>query len=147
MLRRLGLTVALSTLTLVAAVLFGSDVAHSQAAEPDMSKLSLVFREDFDDGLNVSPWGPNTRWIAHTPWHGDFGDAQFADPMLGFPFTVVDGMLRIEARKDSDGKWKSACYLQPTRMAEVSRCSTVTSKCARSCRQDPACGPRFGWAP
>ena len=107
MFRRLGLTGTLSTLTLISAVLFGGDAAHSRAAQLDMSKLSMVFREDFDDRLSVSPWGPNTRWIAHTPWHGDFGDAQFADPVQGFPFTVSDGILRIEARKDSNGKWQS----------------------------------------
>jgi hypothetical protein len=68
----------------------------------------MTFSEDFDDVLSVSPWGPNTRWIAHTPWAGDFGDARFADPQLGvFPFTIENGILRIEARKDADGKWAS----------------------------------------
>jgi beta-glucanase (GH16 family) len=89
------------------ATIWPAGFVHAQSTDLDLSKLSMVFREDFDDGLNVSPWGPNTRWIAHTPWHGDFGDAQFADPMLGFPFTVSDGILRIEARKDSNGKWQS----------------------------------------
>jgi hypothetical protein len=40
----------------------------------------LVFREGFDGPLDVSPAGPGTRWIAHTPWNGDFGDAAFANP-------------------------------------------------------------------
>jgi len=40
----------------------------------DIGKLQLTFDEEFDE-LSVSPWGPNTRWIAHTPWAGDFGDA------------------------------------------------------------------------
>jgi beta-glucanase (GH16 family) len=84
-----------------------TDLARSQSPELDFNKLSLVFREDFDLDLSVSPWGPNTRWIAHTPWHGDFGDAQFVDPRPGFPFTVSDGMLRIEARKNGNGKWES----------------------------------------
>jgi len=83
------------------------DSACSQSSDLDLSRLTMVFREDFDERLSVSPWGPNTRWIAHTPWHGDFGDAQFADPVQGFPFTVSDGLLRIEARKDSTGKWQS----------------------------------------
>ena len=69
----------------------------------------VTFSEEFDD-LSVSAWGPagtgGTRWIAHTPWRGDFGDARFTDPKPGFPFTVKDGLLRIEARKE-DGRWRS----------------------------------------
>src|SRR6185437_796428 len=73
----------------------------------DVAKMQLTFNEDFNE-LDVSPWGPNTRWIAHTPWAGDFGDARFADPQKGvFPFTIENGMLRIEARKDQNGKWQS----------------------------------------
>lgn len=66
----------------------------------------LTFDENFDGPLSVSPWGPGTRWIAHTPYAGDFGDARFADPEEGFPFTITDGILRIEARKEN-GKWRA----------------------------------------
>jgi hypothetical protein len=66
----------------------------------------LTFDESFKGKLDVSAWGPGTRWIAHTPWNGDFGDARFVDPRPDFPFTVRDGVLRIEARK-VDGKWQS----------------------------------------
>jgi beta-glucanase (GH16 family) len=66
----------------------------------------LTFDENFDT-LDVSARGPGTRWIAHTPWNGDFGDAQFADPMPGFPFTTDNGILRIEARKTASGQWQS----------------------------------------
>ena len=77
------------------------------ADQLDIDKFRLTFSEKFDE-LDISPWGPNTRWIAHTPWAGDFGDARFADPMKGiFPFTIENGMLRIEARKNKDGKWES----------------------------------------
>jgi len=65
----------------------------------------LTFDEDFKEPLSVSAWGPGTRWIAHTPYAGDFGDARFADPEEGFPFTVENGILRIEARKDEKGWW------------------------------------------
>jgi len=61
---------------------------------------AVTFDEGFDGKLDISPWGPGTRWIAHTPWAGDFGDAAFGDPAEGHPFTVADGILRIEARKD-----------------------------------------------
>ncbi len=75
----------------------------------DLAGYHVTFDEEFDD-LSVSAWGPageeGTRWIAHTPWHGDFGDARFTDPQPGFPFTIEDGVLRIEARK-IDGRWRS----------------------------------------
>jgi beta-glucanase (GH16 family) len=86
----------------------GPKYGFSQSgASLDISKFQITFSEEFDS-LSVSPWGPNTRWIAHTPWAGDFGDAQFTDPRLGvFPFTINDGILRIEARKNAAGKWES----------------------------------------
>lgn len=81
--------------------------ASGQPSTIDIDKLKLTFNEEFDS-LSVSPWGPNTRWIAHTPWAGDFGDARFVDPILGiFPFTINDGILRIEARKNAKGEWES----------------------------------------
>jgi beta-glucanase (GH16 family) len=104
--QRLRVIAALIVLTIGAVVVSKSDDTMTPT-KLDLTKFSLVFSEDFDARLSVSPWGPNTRWTAHTPWHGDFGDAQFADPVLGFPFTVNAGLLRIEARKNSDGKWQS----------------------------------------
>ena len=94
-------------------LLLASVSAQSNAAEVttgfiDISRFEPTFIEDFNDGLDVSPWGePRSRWIAHTPWNGDFGDAKFVDPEVGFPFTVEAGILRIEARKDKKGAWSS----------------------------------------
>jgi len=65
----------------------------------------LTFDEEFAN-LDVSAWGPGTRWIAHTPFAGDFGDAGFADPGPNTPFSVKNGMLTIEASK-ANGHWKS----------------------------------------
>lgn len=72
----------------------------------DLNAYALTFDENFSS-LDISPWGPGTRWIAHTPWDGDFGDAAFADPEPGFPFTTSNGGLRIEARQEADGTWRS----------------------------------------
>jgi beta-glucanase (GH16 family) len=72
----------------------------------DLSKYELMFSDDFDQ-LDVSANGPGTKWIAHTPWGGDFGDAQFTDPGPSGPFHVNDGILSIEARKRPDGSWQS----------------------------------------
>lgn len=80
--------------------------AQSTSEGLDLSAFKITFDEEFNE-LSVSARGPNTRWIAHTPWNGDFGDAQFSDPEPGFPFTVKDGVLRIEARKGVDGRWRS----------------------------------------
>jgi len=73
----------------------------------DLSAYIMTFNEDFDAPLDVSAHGPGTRWTAHTPWSGDFGDAAFADPTNGFPFTVTNGILRIEARKGANDRWQA----------------------------------------
>lgn len=89
-----------------AASQLGAPAAEPQAVL-DLCAFRPTFREDFNT-LSVSPWGEGgTRWIAHTPWHGDFGEAAFANPRPGFPFRVRDGVLDIEARKGADGKWQS----------------------------------------
>lgn len=72
----------------------------------NLAGYKLTFNEEFND-LSVSRVGPGTRWICHTPYWGDFGDAGFADPQDGFPFTTEKGILRIEARKQPNGKWQA----------------------------------------
>jgi len=78
-----------------------------KAPSLNLEGYKIVFEDSFDGPLDVSPWGPGTRWIAHTPWNGDFGDAPFANPKEGFPFAIKDGVLSIEARKQPNGKWKA----------------------------------------
>ena len=83
------------------------NVANAQSSETlDLSKYVLTFSDEFDT-LSVSASSPVTRWTAHTPYGGDFGDAYFANPRPGYPFTVENGILRIEARQNADGKWSS----------------------------------------
>lgn len=68
---------------------------------------SIAFRDEFDD-LSVSARELNgKRWIAHTPWNGDFGDARFLDPTAAGPFRVSGGHLEITARRDRHGEWSS----------------------------------------
>ncbi|MCJ8145219.1 glycoside hydrolase family 16 protein [Ancylobacter sp. A5.8] len=84
------------------------------AAAPEMTdaalsfcRMELAFADEFDD-LSIAPRElGSARWIAHTPWGGDFGDAVFSDPGPGSPFTVRDGILAITASKDADGTWRS----------------------------------------
>jgi beta-glucanase (GH16 family) len=92
----------------------GASVVLSYAERPkavegsrlNLSSYRLTFDESFET-LDVSAWGPDTRWIAHTPWNGDFGDAQFVNPTPDSPFSVENGVLRIEAQRGTDGKWRS----------------------------------------
>ena len=93
---------------ILCATLLVSDgaLSNNQPGALDLSSYKMTFEDKFDR-IDVSAWGPGTRWIAHTPWNGDFGDAAFADPTPNFPFTTKDGVLQIEARKDPDGKWRS----------------------------------------
>jgi beta-glucanase (GH16 family) len=80
--------------------------AWSEPRRLDISKYRETFAETFRGKLDVTPWGPS-RWIAHTPWAGDFGDAAFADPQPNFPFMPGPHGLKIIARKADDGKWRS----------------------------------------
>jgi hypothetical protein len=74
----------------------------------DLSGWKMTWHDEFDD-LSVSAKGPcgpgGTRWMAHTPYGGDFGDARFTDPSPDFPFVVKDGILRIEINK-REGRWR-----------------------------------------
>ncbi|HRO11894.1 MAG TPA: glycoside hydrolase family 16 protein [Amaricoccus sp.] len=105
--RNRRILVAAATVAGTAALMIvGGATRADRAPDLDLSHYELVFDENFDT-LDVSGRGPGTRWIAHTPWNGDFGDALFVDPTPDFPFTVENGILRIEARKEEDGIWRS----------------------------------------
>lgn len=73
----------------------------------DLCGYTMAFHDEFDD-LSVSAriLG-GKRWIAHTPWGGDFGDATFMDPGAAGPFRVRGGHLEITARRDRQGEWMS----------------------------------------
>jgi beta-glucanase (GH16 family) len=103
----IGLAVAAAIITTAVVATRDRPSAVAQSAERlDLSKYTLTFSDEFDT-LDVSARGPKSRWTAHTPYGGDFGDAEFTDPTPGFPFTVDNGILRIQARKGDDGKWRS----------------------------------------
>jgi len=87
------------------AVVYGASAAHP-ALHPSPWRRPVVFSEEFNT-LSVSARGPGSRWIAHTPWNGDFGDAAFADPEPDFPFRIDNGVLSIEARRNAEGRWRA----------------------------------------
>jgi beta-glucanase (GH16 family) len=72
---------------------------------------TLVFSDNFTT-VNVSNWGPipPAKWIAHTPYNGDFGNALFTDPKYeGGPFHAdAWGRLRIKQWYDPPTKaWRT----------------------------------------
>lgn len=83
----------------------------TQATPPPGYKL--VFDENFSGTLSVSNWGsPVAKWIAHTPYAGDFGDAYFTgpnEPNTPSPFSVNNGILTITAYQDRNhnNHWRS----------------------------------------
>lgn len=70
-----------------------------------LDRHRLTFDEEFDK-LDVTAKGPRSRWIAHTPWNGDFGEARFIDPEPERPFSVNNGLLNITMSK-RNGEWIS----------------------------------------
>ncbi|MBV9644102.1 MAG: glycoside hydrolase family 16 protein, partial [Verrucomicrobia bacterium] len=53
---------------------------ESLLCAPDLTGYTLVYDEEFNGPLSVSAYGPGTKWIAHTPYGGDFGEAWFSSP-------------------------------------------------------------------
>jgi beta-glucanase (GH16 family) len=106
--RGVRVLIGAATVFLLAAAVSRADgyVSGDTGDAIDLDQMKITFEEPFDI-LDVSAWGPNTRWIAHTPWNGDFGGARFANPGKGSPFSVQDGILRIKASKGGDGEWQS----------------------------------------
>jgi hypothetical protein len=82
-----------------------AQTATSSNAPLDLSGYKTTFEERFDT-IDIGAHG-NARWIAHTPWNGDFGDAVFSDPGPDGPFSKVATGLRITATRGPDGRWRS----------------------------------------
>lgn len=82
----------------------------------NIALYQMSFDEPFET-LDVSAWGPGSRWIAHTPWNGDFGDAVFIDPEPDAPFRVANGILQIEMRK-RNGRWESGLLASSDRQSQ-----------------------------
>lgn len=105
-----GLAIAVATL-----ILGGFLISATSGAAPNVSSASdtidpAKFRLTFDEtfkALDISAKGPGKRWIAHTPWNGDFGDAKFDDPGPDSPFSITPNGLAITARQDAQGHWHS----------------------------------------
>jgi beta-glucanase (GH16 family) len=106
--------VAIAVTAVILAIASKPDAPAAEVRILNISQYHETFSETFRGRLDVTPWGPS-KWIAHTPWHGDFGDAHFSDPRAGFPFITGPQGLKIVARKNAAGKWESGllCSLDP----------------------------------
>jgi len=84
-----------------------SPSAAQQSGKIDLCDFKSAFAEDFEN-LSVSARTlDGERWIAHTPWNGDFGDAAFSDPGPNGPFALKDGALVITASRNGGVRWRS----------------------------------------
>lgn len=71
---------------------------------PGAKGMKLLFADDFDAPLSISPDGRGAaRYTAHKPGGGDFSGWQFANPPE--PFEQVDSYLKIKARKTGEGSY------------------------------------------
>jgi hypothetical protein len=92
----------------LAALLLSACGARAEMTPLAMCALQPVFSDKFYS-LKIAPHMLNVHahWTAHTPWNGDFGDAQFIDPGTNAPFTHDRSGLLISARRDTAGHWTS----------------------------------------
>ena len=116
------------------------------ARDLDISAYTRTFEEGFEK-LDVSAWGPGTKWIAHTPWHGDFGDATFEDPTPGLSLPDRE---RNPAHRGAQGRGRQVALgphlvARPTTgpAAPASRSSTATSRWRRCCPRGSGVWPAF----
>lgn len=96
------------TLTLASVMTASAAPVPQPPAKPvDLCGYRLSWSDEFDE-LSIGNWRiDGKRWIAHTPWAGDFGDARFTGPGADSAFSIRDGILSITARKAANGKWSS----------------------------------------
>jgi len=83
------------------------DLTRNDGSRLDLKGYALTFDESFKDLSISARGGGGSRWIAHTPWNGDFGEAAFADPGPDGPFSLSPDGLVITASRGPDGRWRS----------------------------------------
>lgn len=77
----------------------------ARAQSLNLGAYTLTFDDDFTKPDIVAS-GPGGAWIAHTPWHGDFGNDVFGNPGPGGPFSFSQAGLAITATH-TQGQWQA----------------------------------------
>jgi hypothetical protein len=79
-----------------------------KADPPGAKGMKLVFADDFDGPLSISPDGRDARYAAHKTGGGDFSGWPFSDPLAeNEPFGQTGTFLRIHASKPLGTKGRS----------------------------------------
>ena len=85
----------------------GENLGGNPLRTLDLAKFAVSFDETFETISISGQRGSGARWYTHTPWNGDFGNAQFGENGPGGPFTKLEHGLRITAHKGANGRWTS----------------------------------------
>lgn len=102
---------AARTIALGAMLLAQGASAAPQAPPLDVSRYEMTFEDRFDvpDIVAKPPFSAapfKARWLAHTPWFGDFGDSYFGDPSATGPFAFGPDGLTVTSERMPDGRWR-----------------------------------------
>ncbi|MCJ2089599.1 glycoside hydrolase family 16 protein [Methylobacterium sp. E-005] len=113
---------AISKIFLISLIFVGASVVPGVCEEQahlladgeslELKNMELTFEDNFTKPSVVarppfSNYNSNAKWLAHTPWNGDFGEARFMDPGPDGPFEFSEKGLKIIARKSTAGQWTS----------------------------------------
>ncbi len=116
------------------------------AADPPGAKgLRLVFADDFDAPLSISPDGRGARYAAHKTGGGDFSGWPFSDPLAeNEPFARRGTFLRIHASKPLGTKGRSG-ILSSLRADGTGVCVPIPSyfECRLVAQSAPGTWPAF----
>lgn len=116
-----------------------------KADPPGAKGMKLVFADDFDGPLSISPDGRNARYAAHKTGGGDFSGWQFSDPLgENEPFGQMGTFLRIHASKPLGTKGRSG-ILSSLRADGTGVCVPVPSyfECRFVAQSAPGTWPAF----
>jgi hypothetical protein len=113
---------------------------------PGAEGLQLIFEDDFDGPLSISPDGIGARYSAHKPRFGDFSGYRFSNPSgSSNPFEQIDTYLRIKARKAEGQKYGSSGLIASVDMNGEGVWAKVPSyfECRFTAQSAPGTWPAF----
>ncbi|MBV9998089.1 MAG: glycoside hydrolase family 16 protein [Verrucomicrobia bacterium] len=136
----------------------GATPAGPRPVVAGLDDYRLTFNEEFDKPLSIAGgtgWDGRgiTRWICHTPYSGDFGDAWFSGPADGkgpdgkllSPFSVAGGILTITAWQDPSRQnhWRSGLLSSVDTEGRGFSQAMGYWECRMKCPSGPGVWPAF----